>query len=223
MDVAAIGCDFACGTGRKWLRGPRGSGFLYARRGATELADARSGSLFGEPPMLDHVSGRWLSRHGYAPAAGARRFEMWEASEASRLGLAAAARLTLSVTPARIRALSAARASLLRRVLRQRVAGLRLRDGSELAEGRGLGAIVAFHVDGVDAHALGAALGARRIGCSIAPSTHSFREADWARPPALRLSPSYFNTPEEVEAVAAAVAEEAIALRNATSVAGPLR
>lgn len=34
LDVRSLQCDFASGTGRKWLRGPRGTGFLCAREPA---------------------------------------------------------------------------------------------------------------------------------------------------------------------------------------------
>ena len=34
VDVRAIGCDWLTGTARKFLRGPRGVGFLYASRRA---------------------------------------------------------------------------------------------------------------------------------------------------------------------------------------------
>lgn len=219
VDVRAIGCDFACGTGRKWLRGPRGSGFLYARRDATEAADAaRAGgpcSLFGEPCMLDHVSGVWSSRDTYALAPGARRFEMWEASEASRLGLGAAARLALAITPDRIHRLSSRLAAQLRRRLREVVPRAVMRDGSDaVKDSSQLGAIVVFEVEGVDSRALRAALAARRIACTLVTRTHTFVEEQWAKPNGVRLSPSYFNTDVEVEAVVAAVADEVGKLRR---------
>ena len=48
---------------------------------------------------------------------------------------------------------------------------------------------------------------ARRIGASVSPSTHHFDERLWTRPRVVRLSPSYFNTEEEVATVVAAVRE----------------
>jgi selenocysteine lyase/cysteine desulfurase len=54
VDVRELQCDFLCGTGRKWLRGPRGTGFLYARRDALPLGGGTRG-LVGEPPLLDHT------------------------------------------------------------------------------------------------------------------------------------------------------------------------
>ena len=39
LDAAAIGCDMLTGTGRKFLRGPRGTGFLWVRTAALERLD----------------------------------------------------------------------------------------------------------------------------------------------------------------------------------------
>ena len=241
VDVRAIGCDFACGTGRKWLRGPRGSGFLYASREATDAADAnfaqtasnygsgaeavtylppdcsvdkRRASLFGEPVMLDHVSGLWQSRDTYTLAPGARRFEMWEASEANRCGLAAAVSVALVVTPSRIHAISSHLASLLRRRLVELVPGVRLRDGSaRSANGAPLGAIVAFEVEGVSSAALAECLKAQALDCSLSPSSHTFKDQQWTQQPSIRLSPSYFNTTDEVETAAQMVAVQVARLR----------
>lgn len=80
VDVDAIGSDFYSATGRKWLRGPRGTGFLHASaRALTEL----------EPFPLDLHSATWTPA-GYQIQPGGRRYEYWEKSYASVLGLGAA-------------------------------------------------------------------------------------------------------------------------------------
>jgi len=69
LDVQAIGCDILSGTGRKFLRGPRGTGFLYVRRGLLERL---------EPPFVDLHSGLWTADDRFDFVPGARRFECWE-------------------------------------------------------------------------------------------------------------------------------------------------
>ena len=81
INVKKIGCDMLCATGRKYLRGPRGTGLLYVRRALAE-------SL--EPPFLDNYAAEWESRDRFAINPGARRFETWESSVANRIGLGVA-------------------------------------------------------------------------------------------------------------------------------------
>lgn len=81
IDVAELGCDFLSATGRKYLRGPLGTGFLYvAERWLVHLA----------PAMIDHFRAPWVERDRYELRDDARRFEVWENSYALRAGLGAA-------------------------------------------------------------------------------------------------------------------------------------
>lgn len=78
IDVEKIACDFLSATGRKFLRGPRGTGFLY-------IKDKWLSTI--EPAMIDHFGAPWVSKNVYELREDARRFETWENSYALRIGL----------------------------------------------------------------------------------------------------------------------------------------
>ena len=69
LDVKAIGCDFLSGTGRKYLRGPRGTGFLYVQEDWIERL---------EPPLLDQFAAELIDAGTYEVRTDAKRFENWE-------------------------------------------------------------------------------------------------------------------------------------------------
>ena len=81
IDVAEIGCDLLSATGRKYLRGPRGAGFLYVN-------DAIADRL--EPTQPDHHGAVLVAADRFEWRGRARRFEQWEHSVAGWLGLGAA-------------------------------------------------------------------------------------------------------------------------------------
>lgn len=134
LDVAELGVDALSATGRKWLRGPRGTGFLYLR---PELA----ASL--EPGRLDLHSATWTGPDEYRMAPDASRFEFWEHDVAARLGLGAAVRYLLDLGPDQVYAAIAERADYLRGALGE-LPGVTVRDLGVDHSG-----IVSFTVDGM--------------------------------------------------------------------------
>ena len=87
LDVEEIGCDILCGTGRKYLRGPRGTGLLYVRKTLIEQL---------EPPFLDLHAATLLSPDKYQIRADAKRFENWEQYFAGKAALGSAIDYSLS-------------------------------------------------------------------------------------------------------------------------------
>ncbi len=184
IDVDALGCDFLSATGRKYLRGPRGTGFLYVRR-------ARLAGL--EPPFLDVHAAQWAHGDRLVVRDDARRFEAWEHSVATRLGLGAAVdealRLGVDAIWARVHEL----ATSLRAQLAT-VPGLVLHDTGVEQCG-----IVTFTIDGVDVYELAARL--RTDGINISVSTIDFARYDFeARglDAVARASVHYYNTDDEL-------------------------
>jgi selenocysteine lyase/cysteine desulfurase len=184
VDVEALGCDMFSGTGRKFLRGPRGTGFLYVRRAWIEKL---------EPPFLDLHAATWTVRGTYEVRSDARRFENWESYIAGRLGLAAAADYALAIgLPAireRVYALAARLREDLAAIPRVRVHDL----------GRERCGIVTFTIDGLTCAEVKAVLASERINCSVAPAEYA--RFDFGRrglTDAVRVSPHYFNTDAEL-------------------------
>lgn len=147
LDVAALGCDLLCATGRKYLRGPRGIGFLYVR--ATVLPELR-------PPFIDLHAATWTGPDSYELRADARRFENWEMNYAAVLGLGAATDYALALGLEAIWARIDALATRLRAGLAA-IPGVTLHDRGERRCG-----IVGFGIAGLTPTAIRDALRARR-------------------------------------------------------------
>jgi len=185
VDVEAIGCDMLSATGRKFLRGPRGTGFLYVRRAMLDRL---------EPPMIDHYAAPWVARDQYKLREDARRFENWENNYAGRRGLGVAVDYALAIGLDAIEA----RCRLLAGRLRS---GLGAISGVELRDlGRNPSAIVSFTIEGHEAEDIVARAGRAgiTIGASDPASTRLDAEAR-RLPDLVRASPHYYNTEAEVD------------------------
>lgn len=188
VDVEKIGCDFFSATFRKYLRGPRGTGFLYT-------SDRILNSDM-HPMFIDLHSASWNKDDGYEIAKTARRFELWERPYAMMLGAKVAAEYTMQIgLPA----------------IEKRVKGLahRLRTALHgldhvqvLDRGKQQGGIVTLYLPHQNPSRLKVRLNQATINCSLAffeSARLDFQQKDV--PWALRLSPHYYNTQDELEQV----------------------
>jgi cysteine desulfurase / selenocysteine lyase len=185
LDVDEIGCDALSATGRKFLRGPRGTGFLYVR---AELLERL------EPPLVDMRAADWVAPDRYELRSDGRRFEEWEQDYAGKAGLARAIDYALGwgvdeIWP-RVRALGDG--------LRERlgeIPGVTTRDvGTKRC------AIVTFDLAGVPPERVKDALARDGINVSVSATTSAVIESiERELPDLVRASPHYYNTEEEVD------------------------
>ena len=183
LDVTELGCDALSATGRKYLRGPRGTGLLYVRDEWIERI---------EPPLLDLHSAEWTGPDRYEIRGDARRFETWECSHAARLGLGAAVDHALEVGVAagweRLRDLG--------EQLRRRLSEL---DRVSVHD-KGLvrGGIVTFTIDGVPSADVQTALSRAAVNTSTTTPSHSVQDGR-DLPAMVRASVHYYNTEDELD------------------------
>lgn len=192
LNVESIGCDFLSATMRKWLRGPRGAGFLYVSDRALDA---------GLEPFFPDLGGAsWLEADQYEFAENARRFEYWEKPYALLLGSKAAIEYAMELGLDSIEAQVQEIAGYTRRQL-QGLHGLKLLD-----EGRRQCGIVTLHIDGALPGQVLKALEDANINAGVAQTFNAlldFRDkgVDWA----LRVSPHYYNTKAEIDTLTGAL------------------
>lgn len=186
LDVKALHCDFLSATFRKYLRGPRGAGFLY-------ISDRVLQSKM-EPLFLDMLSATWKQPNQYQSVDNGKRFELWEKPYALVLGSKAAVdyALNIGLGPISDRVLSLAAYG--RKKLAE-IPGLRLLD-----EGAQLCGIITFHLAHQAAETLKKQLQQHGINTSIATLEAALIDfQNKGVTAALRVSPHYYNTFAELD------------------------
>jgi cysteine desulfurase/selenocysteine lyase len=185
IDVNKIKCDMFSATGRKYLRGPRGTGFLYVRRSMIEKL---------EPPFLDLHAAEWVAADKYEIRKDARRFENWETNYAGKIGLGRAVDYALDIGVDliwdRIRSLAGRLRSKL-----GLIPGVVVQDLGRVRCG-----IVSFTVEGQDAQQLRGKLFDQgfNVWHSVRESTLMDMDARGLKK-LVRASVHYYNTDDEVD------------------------
>lgn len=184
IDVQQIKCDFLSATGRKFLRGPRGTGLLYI---SDRIIDEKLAPLF-----LDMRGGDWIENEKYELYPGARRFEYWEFNYANVLGLKEAIKYGNDLGWDKIRDYNQMLLESYRDAL-MTIPRLRIYD-----EGNQLSNIITWQIEGVSIEETKSILDNNNVYYSIASIDSALidfkkKGVEWA----VRISPHYFNTIEE--------------------------
>jgi selenocysteine lyase/cysteine desulfurase len=189
IHVGEIGCDFLAASARKFMRGPRGIGFLYV---SDRVLKAGTYPLY-----LDMRGADWTAPDDFRLTPDARRFENWEFAYALVLGMGAAADYALEVGDVAFR-----RSRALAAYARERLATLgRLR---VLDRGPSLCAIVTAAIAGRDASEVKLELRKRGVNTSASDREDGVIDMDRkGASSALRVSPHYYNTKAEVDSAVA--------------------
>ncbi|UEQ77473.1 aminotransferase class V-fold PLP-dependent enzyme [Chryseobacterium arthrosphaerae] len=192
VDVEKINCDFLTATGRKFMRGPRGTGFLYV---SDRVLHAEMAPLF-----LDSNGAQWTEFDHYLLNGTARRFELFERSNALLMGFKEALRYANTIGMAAIENYNRELSGKLRTNLQN--SGYRILD-----QGNQLSSIVTFCQKDNKIDKIQKVLNENSVFFTVSNKTNAlidftFKNVDHA----IRLSPHYFNTAEEIEVVSGLLA-----------------
>ena len=192
LDVRAIGCDMLSASARKYLRGPRGQGFLYVNSGVIDQL---------EPPMLDGHAATWSSRDSYELMPDARRFENWERSFANILGMGEAISVANSLGSDAIWERIQRQATTLRARLTE-IPAVTVTDVGATRSG-----IVTFTLDGIAPDEIQRKLHTQRINVTTSSvASTRFDMEDRGLDKVVRSSVHYLTTDDEIERLTTALA-----------------
>ena len=185
IDVDEIGCDMLSATGRKYLRGPRGVGFLYVRKSIIRKL---------HPPIIDLRSADWLNSNEYKLKEDAQRFESWESNYAAVLGLGSAVDYALNLGLNNIQLRNTELASYLRTCLKK-IDTVHIHAISDRQC-----AITSFYVQDQTASNIVNELRKNNINTSVSDPSSTLLDANKNKLPSLiRASVHYYNDKDEID------------------------
>ena len=185
IDVDEIGCDMLSATGRKYLRGPRGVGFLYVRKSIIRRL---------HPPIIDLRSADWLNSNEYKLKEDAQRFESWESNYAAVLGLGSAVDYALNLGLNNIQLRNTELASYLRTCLKK-IDTVHIHAISDRQC-----AITSFYVQDQTASNIVNELRKNNINTSVSDPSSTLLDANKNKLPSLiRASLHYYNDKDEID------------------------
>lgn len=191
VNVERIGCDIMTGTSRKFLRGPRGIGFLHVGKKARSVM---------EPVVLTNQSAEWTSASDYTLRQDARVFEAWERSVANQLGFSAAIDYLLELGVNEATAQIAQNAAY----LRERIADMK--NVKVECPANAASAIITFNVDGHTPSEVKNTLEQQNIAVQTASVVHTRLDLEERGiTAAVRVSPHYYNDVGEMDTLLAAL------------------
>jgi len=193
IDVKEIGCDMLSVTGRKYLRAPRGTGFLFVKK---ELRNQL------KLTAIDGFNAEWVTTTDYKLRDDGRRFELYEKNRALNLGLGKAVAYALNIGVNRIWARIQILSATLRRKL-ESIDGITLHDVGTQKCG-----IVTFSIRGITPLDIKTKLAAKKINVSVAMAKSTLYYMDKNQlTSVVRASVHYYNTQEEIDTLCRAVVE----------------
>jgi selenocysteine lyase/cysteine desulfurase len=194
LDVQQLQCDFLSATGRKFLRGPRGTGILFISDKVLEAGL--------EPLFIDMRGAEWTEKHAYRQQPDARRYEDWEFAYSTVIGTKAAIEYCRTIGEEKI----GQQVKLLSGIMRQELAAIdKVR---VLDRGAEVGGLVTFTVEQAEPLYIVNELLKRKI--NVVPSFRAFGVIDFDEKGvkwAIRASPHYYNTLGEIETFVESVRE----------------